>query len=244
MTTELAQQLVRKSTTQMKDHLKRSFELGFKLARDDLKQKLTSNTITSDGASHDAVKSSVLEEIEKSKRHFEAQVQKALISTQADLNLQAQRQADAVSFYEKHYSNEAEACNTIKELVKNQVEKRMELVQRQLLTAHLQTGRCTKISNIKVEHDVAGEVGQCLTEVRIDDISEQTKQTVENSVKLIHDLVREAIRRYACVSGDTGDGSGDVGDEDDEDFPKKIAVSSSECEMLLSRRMHPPYRRS
>ncbi|KAF4150458.1 hypothetical protein GN958_ATG00330 [Phytophthora infestans] len=125
-----------------------------------------------DGTSHDAVKSFVLEEIEKSKRHFEAQ-------------------------------------------------KRMELVQRQLLTAHPQTGRCTEISDIKVEHGVAGEVGQRLTEVRIDDISEQTKQTVENSVKLIHDLVREAIRRYACVSGDTGDGSGDVGDDDDKDLSKE-----------------------
>ncbi|KAF4138796.1 hypothetical protein GN958_ATG12005 [Phytophthora infestans] len=127
--------------------------------------ELTSNTITSDGTSHDAVKSFVLEEIEISKRHFEAQ-----------------------------------ACNTIKELVKKEVEKRMELVQLQLLTAHPQTGRCTEISDIKVEHD--------------------TKQTVENGVKLIHDLVREAIRRYACVSDDTGDGSGDVGDEEDEDLSK------------------------
>ncbi|EEY59356.1 uncharacterized protein PITG_11367 [Phytophthora infestans T30-4] len=52
--------------------------------------------------------------------------------------------------------NEAEACNTIKELVKKEVEKRMELVQLQLLTAHPQTGRCTEISDIKVEHDVTG----------------------------------------------------------------------------------------
>ncbi|KAF4134820.1 hypothetical protein GN958_ATG16076 [Phytophthora infestans] len=234
MTTELTQQLVKKSTAQMKDHFGRSFELVFKLARDDLKQELTSNTITSDGTSHDAVKSFVLEEIEKSKRHFEAQVQQALISTQSDLNLQAQRQADAVSILREKLQqhcdrvpeirdivDEAEACNTIKDLVEKEVEKRMELVQRQLLTAHPQTGRCTEISDIKVEHDVAGEVGQRLTEVRIDDISEQAKQTVENSVKLIHDLVREAIRRYACVSGDTGDGSGDVGDEDDEDLSKE-----------------------
>ncbi|KAG3169108.1 hypothetical protein PI124_g3648 [Phytophthora idaei] len=139
--TELAQQLVRKSTIQMKDHFERSFELGFKLMRDDLRQELASNTVTFDGTSLEAVKRIVPEEIDKSKHHFEAQVQQALVSTRFDLNLQAQHQADATSILREKLQqycdrvpeihemvDETETSNTIRELVKKEVEKRMESV--------------------------------------------------------------------------------------------------------------------
>ncbi|KAL3674985.1 hypothetical protein V7S43_000910 [Phytophthora oleae] len=146
LTVDLVLELVEEAAKNMKEHIERSLELGFKLARDELKQELVSvASPVSEKPLLEAVKKLVLDETTKAERRIGVQVQCAMTMQQAEINLSTQRQADATSILrdqlQQVYANstnvsrqndEAILHEQIAELVRNEAAKQIEALQVQI----------------------------------------------------------------------------------------------------------------
>ncbi|KAG7400389.1 hypothetical protein PHYBOEH_005977 [Phytophthora boehmeriae] len=95
-TVEMVHQLTEKSTNDMKANIERTLELGFKLARDQLKHEMASiATSMSEEPMLENVKELMLDETARAEHHIGVQGQRESATAQSEINLATQRQADA-----------------------------------------------------------------------------------------------------------------------------------------------------
>jgi hypothetical protein len=166
-TVELVHELVEKAATDINAHMERSLARSVQVVRDELKHEVCTSAVSLTGEhALDAVKHLVAAETSKSERRIEALVQNAVTSSQSDMHLQAQRQADATAILREQFQQyksggEGLRSDDARELVRKEVAERMATLQSQFQAVELE--RRTKGCQLQaLERERLAELHQSL----------------------------------------------------------------------------------
>ncbi|OWZ00586.1 hypothetical protein PHMEG_00028187 [Phytophthora megakarya] len=114
-TAQLVQRLVEAASASATDDIKKTLEADLVRLRDEMQREISSGV---EVPVREYVRQLVLELMDHSESKLESRIQRALMNTQAELNLQVQRQADAMSILREQLQRyRAQASNSIDKAV-------------------------------------------------------------------------------------------------------------------------------